>query len=346
MKKAIKPLILALAIVAAGGALMIKQKNRLGQEPLSDVTPVVVGEQSVSDRQVNLTLATVADVMAVRDMVLASRLTAYVTHLSLFEGDHFKRGQLLVRMDMRQAGAGFPPENSLTADLAASATTFKAESESLSRSRGLYKIGGVSLEQLQLAEASAAAARAHLTEARENLANTALTAPFDGAVSERYVQSGDLVTPGKPLLKIVDLDAGMRLVVSAPNGMSPAGLLVDGQSLPLKPWPEASKDGTRRFEARIAGHDLAPGSRTPVKTIIYSGQGILIPRGCTLNSDGHGAEILKLQDKKASVLSVASIAEGEEGIVTRDMRAIGRIACASPDILARLAAGVPFQIGK
>ena len=346
MKLPLRTIIVTAVIVALGAALVINKKSRLAQEPPPVTTPVVVMERQLAMGPVTLTQTTVADVSALRDTVLSSKLTAYVVSLPLFEGDRFKRGQTLVKLDMSPAGITHSQGNSLAADAAAAESAYKAESDRLQRSRRLQEIGGVSLEQLQATEAAEAAARARLTVARENLGNVTLIAPFDGQVSQRLVQPGDLVTPGKPMLKLVDIASGVRLVVNMPEGVAPVGLRVGDQTLPVSAWPEATPQGGRRFEARTAAGSFVPGSRAPVNVVLYAGKGIFIPRECTLNSDGAHATLLHVTDHKALPLKVDIIAEGQEGGVTQDDRAVGAIACASPDILSRLGAGAPFTTGR
>lgn len=346
MKLNKKPIFVVLAIVAVGAALVVHRKIQLKGEPPPVLTPVVVSVLQAKPAAVTLTQSTVADVLAVRDSVLASRLTGYVAALPFFEGSRFKRGELLAKLDMTLSGGTSSQGDSLAADLAASESASLAASERLQRTRRLHDIGGVSTEQLQADEAAATAARARLAVARENLRNATLTAPFDGMVSQRFVQPGDLATPGRPLLKIVDTGAGMRLVVNMPEGVAPVGLMAGGKTLPLTPWPEASPQGSRRYEARTAAEGFTPGSRAAVKAVLFSGQGILIPRGCVLNSDGRHATVLRVEGNKAVPLELSLQAEGEEGGVTQDARAAGAIACASPDILARLEAGAPFTAGQ
>jgi hypothetical protein len=344
MKK--KPIVIVLAIVAVGVALVVHKKMQLAQEKPPGITPVVVSVRYLKTAPVILTQSTVAEVLAVRDAVLSSKLTAYVVSLPLFEGQHFKRGALLARLDMTSGGEGRQPGNSLAAEVTAANSAFRAEEDRLQRSRKLQAIGGVSLEQLQAAEAAEAAARARLMASRENLSNTTLAAPFDGVVSQRLVQPGDLATPGKPLLKLVDASAGVRLVVDMPEGVVPMGLMVGGKTLPLVPWPEASPQGSRRYEARTAAGGFTPGSRASVKVALFSGPGILIPRECGLSSNLRQATVLRVSGAKATPLAVALNAQGEEGAVTQDSRVQGAVACASPDILARLEAGTPFVAGK
>lgn len=347
MKKKTVVVLIILAVVGAGAALIMKKRHQLAQETTPQTLPVVVTTQTLQAGPVVLTLRTTADVQAVRDSMVASRLTAYVTALPLFEGDSFKRGDLLARLDMSPPGQGQAQGSSLDADLAAAESNLKAEQERLRRAQALYPIQGISQEQLQSAEAAFAAARARHAAARENLRNATVTAPFAGVVSQRLVQPGDLATPGKPLLKIVDTSSGNRLLVSVPETVQPTGLRVGGQTLPLRPWPEAGPQGLRRYEARTQDGAFIPGARIEVRTVVFqSSQALFLSRACLFNDDGKSATVLRLPDnKKVEPLRIALAAAGEEGAATLDNRLAGqRVACASPDILTRLAAGVSFRI--
>lgn len=343
MIKKIVVVLLIVALAVAGAVLVKKKRAGVAQEKPPEALAVVVESRTLQAGPVTLTQRTTADVQAVRDSVVASRLTAYVTALPLFEGDSFKRGEVLARLDMIPEGGG--QGSSLRADLAAAESSFKAEQERLSRARALYKIQGVSLEQLQATEAAFAAAQARRAAASENLHNATIAAPFSGMVSQRLVQPGDLATPGKPLLKIVDTSSGNRLLVNLPEGAAPSALRVGDQTLALRPWPEAGPQGLRRYEARSAGAFI-PGSRVSVQVVLFqSAQALFLPRACLFDDEGSSAMVLRLSGNKAEPLRIALAAAGEEGAATLDTALNGQhVACASPDILTRLAAGVPFRI--
>ncbi|QUN06978.1 efflux RND transporter periplasmic adaptor subunit [Shewanella yunxiaonensis] len=346
MKIPIKIIVLLLVIIGVGVGLVLKKKAQLAAEPMPVITPLVISRVEIRPSKVVLTQSSIAEVLAVHDTVLSSRLTGYVTVLPFFEGDRFKRGALLAKLDMSTSGDVLSQSNSLNTDLAASESAFVAAQEKLRRSKALHELGGISTEQLQFDEAAAAAARVRLEIARENLRNATLVAPFDGIVSQRLAQPGDLATPGKPLLKITDPRAGMRLVVNMPEQVVPVALTAQGRTLPLTSWPEASEQGSRRFEARAVMDGLLPGSRTAVKVVLFSGTGLLIPQGCTVSSNGNRATVMYIKGEKLIPLDLDIQAEGEEGMVTQDPRVNGALACASPDILARLQAGAPFMVGK
>lgn len=436
-----KTKLLALSMVIAllgGGALLLRSRQaQHGHGQPHALLPVVVETQRLAPGHTCLTLPVVTDVQALRDSVVASRITAYITALPLYEGQRFREGEVLARLEVSQVEAEVQraeatlaetrvKEDTLAAELAATASALKAEQERVQRLQTLHKGQNVSLEQLQSAEANLATLRArqisatgamqsyqslrHANQAaaeaaRESLSYAVITAPFDGVVGQRLAQAGDLATPGKPLLKVIDSDAGNRLLVSVPEAIRPAGLLLDGELLPLAPWPEATAQGLRRYEAH-GGAGLASGSRVEARLVVFrSPQGIRLPADCLLNEEGDTATLLALKvpgeaaadppamqshpgapqtqaghaskghdpsghagndqaapsDRQAGpgpagghraqpsagaldVLKVGLAARGEEGAATTDAGLAGRdLVCASPDILARLAAGTPFQ---
>jgi len=304
MKKKI-PALLAVVALAGGGALLLNTKSqRHAHETGPIMLPVVVEARVLSVGHTRLTLPVVADVQALRDSVVSSRLLAYVTALPLFEGARFKRGELLARLDTLPAGQGQGQGNSLQADLAAAESNLKTEQERLHRAKALYEIQGVSLEQVQAAAAAFAGARSRHALARENLRGATITAPFAGVVSQRLAQPGDLMTPGKPMLKITDTSAGNRLLVNVPEDMQPAGLLVGDELLPLKPWPEAGPQGLRRYEARSQDAALLPGARIDAKLLVFrSPVAVRLPRACLLNDDGRSATVLALKGAVAPAMA-------------------------------------------
>jgi RND family efflux transporter MFP subunit len=60
--------------------------------------------------------------------------------------------------------------------------------------------------QLAGAEATLRAAEADLGQARLNLSRTSISTPFNGRISEKYVDVGQYITPGTPIAKVYDTD--------------------------------------------------------------------------------------------------------------------------------------------
>lgn len=92
----------------------------------------------------------------------------------------------------------------------------------LERAERLHTAGAISESVLENARRADLAARSMLDDARARLAQAEknrdaanVLAPYDGVVSERYVNPGDIVNPGTPMFAIVD-PSTMRLEAAVP----------------------------------------------------------------------------------------------------------------------------------
>ena len=139
---------------------------------------------------------------------LRAEVSAVVLQVLKDNGDHVRRGELLVRLD-----------DSVIRDSLASAEeavravgqSFEQTERQLQRQKTLRESGMASTQQLEDAEirrnnaqSDLSAARTRAAQARQQLERTLSRAPFDGVVSERKVSAGDTAQAGKELLKVID----------------------------------------------------------------------------------------------------------------------------------------------
>ena len=136
-------------------------------------------------------------------------------------GQRVKRGQLLARLD----------DNALRDDFLSARSTVRSAETALElarrnaeRSERLAEAGAVAERDLETArwdvtnaEGTLADARARLSNAQEQLDDTQVRAPFDGIVSDRAADAGDVVQVGAALFTIVD-PTRLRLEASVPAG--------------------------------------------------------------------------------------------------------------------------------
>lgn len=137
---------------------------------------------------------------------VSSRITAYIRSLDVREGQRVRRGQRLATLDSRDLGATIQQ---------AEAQRDRAESEqrdadkSLSDATALLEIGAISavaLRKAQLdrdvAEQNVASARAAVLNAQAQLQYTDIISPLAGTVITRNARTGDLITPGAPIVTV------------------------------------------------------------------------------------------------------------------------------------------------
>jgi membrane fusion protein, multidrug efflux system len=163
-------------------------------------------------------------------------------------GEPVKRGALLAQLDDTAVRDGFLSARSAVRSAKAALELARRNAE---RSERLAQAGAVAERDLESAqwdvtnaEGTLADAQARLANAQEQLEDTRVRAPFDGIVSDRPADAGDVVQVGTALFSIVD-PSRLRLEASVPANQ--IGRLRHGTEV------EFTVSGlTRRITGRIA----------------------------------------------------------------------------------------------
>jgi RND family efflux transporter MFP subunit len=140
---------------------------------------------------------------------ITSRIGGRITSLSLIEGDHVKKGQIICTIedvDIRNQLAR------ARADLAKAEADLAQEQHDLARDRALFKAQVIATKQrddavsaVQDGEAAVQSARANVTYYDDQLRDTRIASPIDGVVVSKALEVGEWVTPGTPILTVDDL---------------------------------------------------------------------------------------------------------------------------------------------
>lgn len=191
-----------------------------------------------------------------RTVVLKSEIRARVVGLHKQRGDLVKRGDLLVTLDQRDW-----PDRVRQAKANLHQRQLEQQSVKALRKRGL----GNDAQEAQAATA-VANANAELKNAELQLAASAIRAPFDGILNDRFVEIGDFLQDGAEVAEIIDLDP---LVVRAqlPEqqlrharvGMKAQARFADGQTVEghIRYVSRSANEATRTFriELEVANPD-------------------------------------------------------------------------------------------
>jgi RND family efflux transporter MFP subunit len=154
-----------------------------------------------------------------REMVdLFSRLpAARITEIRVRSGDSVKKDDVLARLEDSdwRASVAVAEEN-----LKGAESRLKLAESDLKRLAQIVEQGGISRRDFDTAQNAVTVARADcsmlrhtLDTAKINLSYTEIKAPFDGIVSERLHDPGDLATPQQPILKLFNPE---RLLIRVP----------------------------------------------------------------------------------------------------------------------------------
>jgi len=211
-------------------------------------------------------------VAAAETAVVSSRVVAPVTVVAVRPGDRVRAGDVLVRLDAREVAARALQANAATraaeeALVAARGTQVAAAAEQTlatawhGRIAQLRERNAVTAQEfdeavarLAAATARAVAAQAGVEQAAAHAAAlraggdiaaitesyTVIRAPFDGEVTERFTDAGNLASPGQPLLRI-DATGGRRVHVGVDEAR--AGQVRPGDTVAVFLDHTAGEDG-------------------------------------------------------------------------------------------------------
>lgn len=111
------------------------------------------------------------------------------------QGTPIAKGQLLARLAQGDA------LNQVKA-AQARADLDRADHE---RMKSLWENKAVSVQDLERQDSARKASEAALAQARQALADSAMLAPFDGAILLRFIRGGEMVAPGQAALRVANL---------------------------------------------------------------------------------------------------------------------------------------------
>jgi RND family efflux transporter MFP subunit len=372
MKKLIT-LILIAAMIAAGFFLLQKRKTDIAKASPAPVLPAVVATMELIPRQVTLTLPAMGTVASDMSAVLSTRISGQVIEVLKQEGDPVKKGDVLARIDagdleakkqgllLQRQGIAFQV-NSVKAEINALETALKSARESHARTRDLLDIKGASPEQysreqaeIEKLESGLIAARNQIDTLHKNMESldasmreidslikyATLTAPIQGTVSKILVRPGDLATPGRPLLQIAS-KTGLYLNLSLPGSVQAAEVMLHRMTLPLTSKDQTGETGLVQYVAPLpqdAG--LVQGQFVNVNVVVYKGETVLLPIDTLLTMNGSSSVFVLDAEGKAHRLNITINARGVEGVIIDEDLAGRKVIVAKPDILLRVAAGVP-----
>lgn len=149
-----------------------------------------------------------ASVLGKNETRLAAEVSARIVAMPVDAGDRVHKGQIVARLDARDAELALARADAALAQAKARSAQVIAQAQ---RARSLREKNFISAEALTLreteqvvAEADTRAARAARATAARGVEKSTLRAPFDAVVRVRSGQVGEITAPGAPLLTLAD----------------------------------------------------------------------------------------------------------------------------------------------
>lgn len=224
---------------------------------------ILVNAKAASALQFYPTRSAPAQVVALNKSQIPAEITARLTHMPANVGDSIKKGSLIANLDCRQTKLTQQSQQAkyqqLNNQLAFNQRELK-RSEQLARKQN---IGEADLDRNKTSvsdiKAQLIAQQASLEIAKLNSKYCQITAPFDGVITKKMANIGEMLAIGSPvveLLQTTDLEVSTKIARTDEVSFKQASayvLTVNGRQYPLqlRSFLPFIENNTRSREARL-----------------------------------------------------------------------------------------------
>lgn len=271
--------------------------------------PQLVTVEYAKNEQVSPTMWLPGNVISRRNSPLSAEQTGQLLWVEEV-GTRVEKGQVLAKLDNRHLKLRIAQQKAELSQYQADVVYLKKQKGRMSK---LNQMNNTALSELEritkdLAVAENAVDALALQIEQTNLAieKSEIVAPFAGSISQRFVNEGELITVGRPVLQLVDtfhLDVKVAAPLSiAPYIKSNEKVLVKWQGelleLPVRTWSQAGEQSTRTFDVRLS----ADGSNMMAGTAVV----VSLPKNATANATLVPRDALVLREQETFVMTVGS----------------------------------------
>jgi len=272
---------------------------------IAGIKPVLVrvAELNRGELRVIVNATTTSTVKSETETTLSAQRTGRVIKLPVKEGDIVKAGSLIAQLDLT--------EESVQSEsvLGQSKATYQEADKNLKRMQGLFDKGMIAQQDLDAVRRAYDVAKTQYDAAQEDdrvkKDYSIINAPFDGVISKKYTEVGELLLPGKQIVTIVnprliyvlatidEVDVG-RLHISQPVTITVdafPGEKFQGTIKRISPIVSGGKLETRTADVWIYFNEkqprIKPGMSADVEILVATLQNVLsVPSQAVIEREG------------------------------------------------------------
>jgi RND family efflux transporter MFP subunit len=247
----------------------------------ADPLPVV----TVRLQAVDLTFPTEAVVEAVQQATVGAQVAGRVLEVRADVGQTVARGELLMRIDAREAGEA----------ARAAEAQFNVAKLNYERHKQLKEQKFVSQAALDKARADFDSAAANRSAAGASQSHATIVAPMAGIIARRHAETGDMAMPGTPLFTIYQ-PGSLRVTASVPQNRLAAmrsvalakvefpelGKWVDATAVQVLPTADAATHVSQVRVSLPALPDVVPGMFARVHFVTGRADKLTVPASAVL----------------------------------------------------------------
>ncbi len=352
------------ALVLGGVKLRQKRLAHLAELPPPAAAPWVLRTAEVRRGRATRGFPALAAVEGSREVAVSPRLQGIVLEMGPREGEHVEAGQLLATLDTRELEEKLA---ALEADLAAARAEAERKRRDYARALKLLKARNISESEVDARRSAAEAAaekvkslERKIAAERVRLGYARITAPFEGVISARLADPGELAKVGEPLYRLISTPGGrlrVRLPLEVLQQLSPGAEVVvsrDGRSHHFRAtriFPSVDERELGRLEIDVdqVPFGAPPGALLHARVITRAvDDALLVPPAAVMSEPGASkGRVLRItadRPPRAQWVSVTIRLRAAEGVaVGGDLAAGDRVAVGHESMLLRVRDGDAVQ---
>lgn len=189
------PVLHRIALVAA--VLLLGSscgKHGHAPEASEPLPPVEVETHVVASEEVPLFEEVVGTVRPRKEADIAAKVTGRILEMDAIPGMRVKRGEVLARIEVGE----------LEAALERAEAALAQADRDLARFKNLRSTGAIAEAEYEQVESRQRMAVASVEETRTLVESATIAAPFDGTVTRKHLEPGDLAVPGRAIFSMED----------------------------------------------------------------------------------------------------------------------------------------------
>jgi multidrug efflux system membrane fusion protein len=275
---------------------------------------------------------------AEKRVTLATRVMGVIESLPVKQGERVERGDLVMRLDASDKEAAIRMAESVV-------TQREAEASAAER---LVAGGNAPKLQADQARAALATAKSQLENAKAELAQYEIHAPYNGLIDRVPVQRGSTILAGAEVATLINLDPLLAIGEVSERDLRYLKLgdtadirLVDGSVVKgtLRYISRDASPATRTFRIEVAipneDKSLPAGMSAEITLLAEKTDSVMLPRSVvTLSADGDLGIRAVDKDNKVVFFPIDLVDDTPKGLVLAGIPADARIIVAGQDLVS------------
>jgi RND family efflux transporter MFP subunit len=171
-----------------------------------DNRPIVNVKVSTPTLENETFISASGKIEAVQNANISTRIMGYINHIHVKVGDKISKGQLLISINSADISA---QKAQVDAAIIEATAAFTSAEKDYNRYKVLFAENSASQKEMddmtvnyEMTKARIEAAKQMKNQVHAQLSYSNITAPFSGIVTGKYINRGDMASPGIPLMSI------------------------------------------------------------------------------------------------------------------------------------------------